>query len=66
MKKTALKKKSSLKRKLGQSSVEYILIIAAVVGVIFAFGKQFKEKMASTTNSLFGGVDKNVNSLTGQ
>jgi hypothetical protein len=52
-------------KKRGQSSVEYILIIAAVVGVIFMFGKQFRTRIESTTNSLFGGVDKNVNSLTG-
>lgn len=61
-KKPRLKKKNF---KRGQSSVEYILIIAAVVGVIFAFGKQFSEKMKGITGDLFGNVSNNVKSLSG-
>ena len=53
------------KKKLrGQSSVEYILIIAAVVGVIMMFGKQFKEQVGKVTTSLFGQVGSGVDSLT--
>jgi uncharacterized protein (UPF0333 family) len=59
-------KKASLKKKnfkKGQSSVEYILIIAAVVGVIFMFGGKFKEKMGTITEDLFGKVGAGVGNL---
>lgn len=59
------KKATKKKKKKGQTSVEYILIIAVIVGVILAFGKQFKEKMAGVTNDLFGGVSSGIKGLTG-
>lgn len=61
-KKTGSRKGSS--RKKGQTSVEYILIIAVIVGVILAFGKQFKEKIGTVTNELFGGVSQGIQGLT--
>ena len=57
--------KKLLKNKKGQSSVEYILIIAMVVGAIFMFGGKFKEKLGSATDGLFDGVNKNISGLTG-
>ena len=57
-------KRKNLKNRKGQSSVEYILIMAAVVGVIFMFGGQFKERIKSVTGSLFGNVDNSVNQLS--
>ncbi len=60
MKKTTKKKN----KKKGQTSVEYILIIAVIVGVILAFGKQFKEKIGVVTNDLFGGVQSGIKGLT--
>ncbi len=54
------------KKLRGQSSVEYILIIAAVVGVIMMFGGEFKTQLKVVTGKLFGDVNKGVGSLTGQ
>jgi len=51
-------------KKRGQSSVEYILIIAAVVGVIFMFGGKFKTKIGEVTESLFTNVNSGVNNLS--
>lgn len=58
-------KKARKNRKKGQTSVEYILIIAVIVGVILAFGKQFKQKIEIVTNDLFGGVQSGIKGLTG-
>ncbi|MBS1983993.1 MAG: class III signal peptide-containing protein [Bdellovibrionales bacterium] len=51
-------------KKRGQTSVEYILIIAVIVGVILAFGKQFRTRIEGVTNELFGGVSKGIEGLT--
>lgn len=59
-----MKAKTLKNKKKGQTSVEYILIIAVVVGVIIAFGGQFKSKIGEVTNELFGGVSKGIGSLT--
>ncbi len=58
-------KKARKNRKKGQTSVEYILIIAVIVGVILAFGKQFKQKIELVTNDLFSGVQGGIKNLTG-
>ena len=50
--------------KKGQSSVEYILIIAAVVGVVMLFGGKFKEGLGSITSKLFGNVGGSIDQLT--
>ncbi len=50
--------------KRGQTSVEYILIIAVVVGVIMMFGDQLNSGIKKVTQSLFQGADRNVSSLT--
>lgn len=51
-------------RKRGQTSVEYILIIAVVVGVIMAFGSEFKSRITSVTGQLFSGVGDGIGKLT--
>ena len=51
-------------RRRGQGSVEYILIIAVIVGVIVAFGKQFKSKIGEVTDNLFKNVNSSVTDLT--
>jgi Flp pilus assembly pilin Flp len=58
-----MKKKKFGSRK-GQGSVEYILIIAVVVGVVLAFGKQFTTGLQSVTGKMFDGAGKNVDCLT--
>ncbi len=58
------KKTLTLKSKKGQSSVEYILIIAAVVGVIFVFGGKFKSQIGNVTDKLFGNVNSGIDSLS--
>jgi hypothetical protein len=58
------KMRKALGAKKGQTSVEYILIIAVIVGVILAFGKQFRERIGAVTNDLFGGVSSGISGLT--
>ena len=60
--------KSALKvrwaRQRGQTSVEYILILALLVGVVAMFGGKFKEKIGTVTDDLFGNVGSSVNNLS--
>ena len=62
MKKTKLKKFGS---RVGQGSVEYILIIAVVVGVVMVFKSRFQKGLESVTEKMFKGAEKNVSTLTG-
>jgi hypothetical protein len=55
--------KNRLASKRGQSSVEYILLAAVLVGAVFMFGGKFKEGISSLTKSLFDGGTKQVDSL---
>lgn len=50
--------------KSGQTSVEYILILALLVGVIALFGGQFKERIQGVVGSLFGNIDQGINTLS--
>ena len=50
--------------KSGQTSVEYILILALLVGVITLFGGQFKEKIQGIVGELFGNVSGGIKSLS--
>lgn len=59
-----MKKKNKFASKKGQGSVEYILIIAVVVGVVLAFGKQFGRGLETVTKGMFDGATTNVNKLT--
>ena len=63
MKKTGNKK--SFGSRIGQGSVEYILIIAVVVGVVMVFKQRFQTGLATITEKMFAGAAKNVGSLTG-
>jgi|GEM_PF-2887129 len=58
------KKSKKFGSKKGQGSVEYILIIAVVVGVVLAFGKNFTSGLKRVTDDMFDGASKNVKSLT--
>lgn len=50
--------------KKGQTSVEYILILALMVGVIALFGDKFKGAISGITDSLFGNVSDGITSLS--
>lgn len=52
-------------RKRGQTSVEYILIIGVIVGVIMVFGNVFKTKIKGITEDLFSNIDNNIKQATG-
>ena len=45
----------------GQGTVEYILIIALLVGAVFMFGGKFKDGIAKVTDEMFGGVSGKLN-----
>lgn len=47
-----------LKDEEGQTSTEYILLVAVVAGVIFKFRKALDEKLTNLVNTVFGKADK--------
>lgn len=51
-------------KKKGQTSVEYILIIGVIVGVIMIFGKTFRTKIGEITDGLFSNINSNIQSTT--
>ena len=55
--------KQFLKDEQGQTTVEYLLIIAVIVVVISVLGKGLKDKLPTTVNAVFDGVNKKINSL---
>jgi hypothetical protein len=56
-------RKNKNARKRGQTSVEYILIIAAIVGIIVLFGEKFKNKIGDVTESLFSSIGSGINRM---
>ena len=52
------------KGKRGQSTTEYLLLAAVLVGFIFIFGRTIKDKIVGVTNTLFGGIDSAVSDMT--
>ena len=52
-----------LKEQEGQTTVEYLLIIAVIVVVISVLGKGMQSKMNDTINTVFKGVNDRINSL---
>lgn len=48
------------KSKKGQGSVEYIMLIAVVVAVIFAFKGVIVEKIQKVTTTLFTTVEQGI------
>jgi Flp pilus assembly pilin Flp len=55
-------KKKNLKK--GQTSVEYILIVGLLVGIVMLFGKNFKDRIGGVVGSLFGNIDKSIGDLS--
>lgn len=51
-------------RRTGQTSVEYILIVGLLVGIVMLFGTQFKQRLGGIVDSLFGNIDKGISSLS--
>jgi hypothetical protein len=56
-------RKNKNARKRGQTSVEYILIIAAIVGIIVLFGEKFRSKIGEVTDGLFGSISSGINRM---
>lgn len=55
--------KQFLKDEEGQTTVEYLLIIAVIVVVIAILGKGLQKQMAALVEQVFGGVSKQVKTL---
>lgn len=55
-------------RKTGQSTIEYILLVTAVIGVIIALtatsGSPFRTKLNSTITTTMGGMETEAAKLT--
>ncbi len=51
-----------LRKSQGQTAVEYMLIIAVIVAVIFTLGKIFKTQFAELSNTVFAKIKGQVNS----
>ncbi len=47
----------------GQTTVEYLLIIAVIVVVISVLGKGLKDKLPATIDAVFGGVNGKIKEL---
>lgn len=55
--------KQFLKDEQGQTTVEYLLIIAVVVVVISVLGKQMQAKIGELTNNIFGQINATVTGI---
>lgn len=55
-----------LREEEGQTTVEYLLIIAVVVVVISVLGSQLSKRLPDTINEVFTGVNKKIKSLMSQ
>lgn len=49
----------------GQTTVEYLLIIAVIVVVISVLGSQLKQKLPEVIAKIFQGVNKQIDKLMG-
>jgi pilus assembly protein Flp/PilA len=49
----------------GQTSTEYILLVAVVAMIIFRFKSVASERLLGVTNTVFNGADKIANDITG-
>lgn len=59
-----MRKLSRLRKKSGQGTTEYLLIVGVLVAVIVVFGDSLKKRMSGVVDSLFGGIDSKVKTLT--
>ncbi len=57
--------KHFLRNRKGQTTVEYLLIIAVIVVVISVFGRVAQKRMATTVEAVFNGIDKKISKLMG-
>lgn len=48
------------KLKKGQTSVEYILIVGLLVGIVMMFGTQFKKRISGVVGNLFGNIETGI------
>lgn len=64
MKKQLKSAKRSDSRKRGQSSVEYLLIIGAMVAIVTIFGNTIRGKIGQITGNLFDNVNSSITNLT--
>ena len=51
-------------KKSGQGTLEWILILAVMVGFVMIFGKTIKQRIGDTTNKVFSSVDSSVGTLS--
>lgn len=51
------------RKRTGQSTLEYVIILAAVVGAIIAVAAMLKPKMVSTYTTLGGKMESKVNEV---
>ena len=51
-------------KKNGQGTLEWILILAVMVGFVMIFGKTIKGKIGGTVDSVFKSVDGSVGTLS--
>ena len=52
-----------LREEEGQTTVEYLLIIAVIVVVISVLGKNLKDRLPETISKVFNGVNKRIDTL---
>lgn len=52
-----------LRNKLGQSTIEYVLILMIVVMVVLKFKKDFTDNVENANNGLKTGIDKVIQEL---
>lgn len=55
--------KQFLRDENGQTTVEYLLIIAVVVVVISVLGREMKNRLPETVNKVFQGVNQKISKL---
>jgi Flp pilus assembly pilin Flp len=55
--------KQFLKEEKGQTTVEYLLIIAVIVVVITVLGKGMKDNIGKVVDSVFAGVQQKIKVL---
>jgi hypothetical protein len=51
-------------KKSGQGTLEWILILAVMVGFVMIFGSTIKKRIGATTDKVFSSVDQSVDKLT--
>lgn len=55
--------KQFLKDEEGQTTVEYLLIIAVIVVVISVMGRELQKQLPDTVSKVFKGVNKRIDDL---